>query len=85
MAASTSAGTFTDGPFGIGSGAILTTGQVVNANPGRTPFNGNLGPGSPFCGGTDSFSAAILTVDVVTLPGFDGILFEFILASQELG
>ncbi|KAL6352040.1 hypothetical protein LRP88_14853 [Fusarium phalaenopsidis] len=83
--ASVSSGTFTDGPFGIGSGAILTSGAAVGALPGGDHYVNNGAPGSDTYCGTNTFNAAILTVDVLVQPGYAGIDFEYILASEEEG
>ncbi|KAM6505836.1 hypothetical protein FSOLCH5_014012 [Fusarium solani] len=83
--ASVSSGTFTDGPFGIGSGAILTSGAAVGALPGGDHYVNNGAPGSDTYCGTNTFNAAILTVDVLVQPGYAGIDFEYILASEEVG
>jgi hypothetical protein len=83
--ASVSSGTFTDGPFGIGSGAILTSGAAVGALPGGDHYVNNGAPGSDTYCGTNTFNAATLTVDVLVQPGYAGIDFEYILASEEVG
>lgn len=83
--ASIAVGTFADGPFGIGSGAILTTGAAEGALPGGDHYVDNGAPGSSMYCSANSFNAAILTVDILVEPGYAGILVEFIFASEEQG
>ncbi|KAF5679721.1 hypothetical protein FDENT_8654 [Fusarium denticulatum] len=81
-----SSGTFTDGPFGIGDAAILTSGAAVGALPNGGHFVDNGAAGSvTYCGGSSSNNAAILTADVMLLPGFEGMRFEVVMASEESG
>ncbi|KAF5577307.1 hypothetical protein FPCIR_12192 [Fusarium pseudocircinatum] len=84
--ASDSSGTFTDGPFGMGDAAILTSGTAVGAllNGGHFVDNGAAGSVT-YCGGSSSNNAAILTADVMLLPGFGGMRFEVVMASEESG
>ncbi|KAM5346033.1 hypothetical protein ACJ41O_009038 [Fusarium nematophilum] len=80
-------GTFNFGPFGIGSGGILTTGKAdwattspiadLNVQNGR-------GPSLAYCG-SDSYDAAVLSVDIEVASGFNGVRAEFIFASQGFG
>src|SRR5690349_19014020 len=45
------AGTFSDGPFGIGAGVILTSGLAINALPGGDSTVANFAPGPAiYCG-----------------------------------
>ncbi|PNP83052.1 hypothetical protein FNYG_03374 [Fusarium nygamai] len=84
--ASDSSGTFTDGPFGMGDAAILTSGAAVGALPNGGHFVDNGAAGSvTYCGGSSSNNAAILTADVMLLPGFGGMRFEVVMASEESG
>lgn len=83
--ASVSSGTFSDGPFGIGSGGILTSGAAVGALPGGDHYVNNGAPGSNTYCGSNTFNAAILTVDLFVNPTYSGIEFEYILASEEEG
>ncbi|KAF5703062.1 hypothetical protein FMUND_13176 [Fusarium mundagurra] len=84
--ASDSSGTFTDGPFGMGDAAILTSGAAVGALPNGAHFVDNGAVGSvTYCGGSSSNNAAILTADVMLLPGFGGMRFEVVMASEESG
>ncbi|UPK99639.1 hypothetical protein LCI18_010574 [Fusarium solani-melongenae] len=83
--AAVSSGTFTDGPFGIGSGAILTSGSAVGALPNGDHYVNNGQPGSDTYCNVNTFNAAILTVDVVVGVGYNGIDFEYIMASEEEG
>ncbi|KAF5567839.1 hypothetical protein FPHYL_3052 [Fusarium phyllophilum] len=84
--ASDSSGIFTDGPFGMGDAAILTSGAAVGALPNGGHFVDNGAAGSvTYCGGSSSHNAAILTADVMLLPGFGGMRFEVVMASEESG
>jgi hypothetical protein len=83
--ASVSSGTFVDGPFGIGSGGILTSGAAVGALPNGDHYVNNGAPGSSTYCGENTFNAAILTVDLLVQVGFSGLRVEAILASEEEG
>ncbi|KAG4261105.1 hypothetical protein FPRO06_02805 [Fusarium proliferatum] len=84
--ASVSSGTFTDGPFGMGDAAILTSGAAVGALPNGDHYVNNGATGSAtYCGDGSSNNAAILTADVMIIPGFGGMRFEVVMASEELG
>jgi len=78
-----SGGLFTDGPFGIGNGGLLTSGLASNTPPGHSNNIEHNSPGSSFCGGSSTYDAAVLTADIFIEPGNDGILVEFIVASSE--
>ncbi|RYC95453.1 hypothetical protein BFJ63_vAg1738 [Fusarium oxysporum f. sp. narcissi] len=83
--ASDSSGTFTDGPFGMGDAAILTSGAAVGALPNENHYVNNGAAGSAtYCGGLSN-NAAILTADVMLIPGFGGVRFEVVMASEESG
>ncbi|KAJ4249690.1 hypothetical protein NW757_007718 [Fusarium falciforme] len=83
--ATVSSGSFTDGPFGIGSGAILTSGAAVGALPNGDHYVNNGAPGSNTYCGANTFNAAILSVDILVGVGYNGIDFEYIVASEEEG
>ncbi|QPC69492.1 hypothetical protein HYE68_000244 [Fusarium pseudograminearum] len=83
--ASISSGSFSDGPFGIGSGAILTSGSAIGALPNGDHYVNNGAPGSDTYCGPNTFNAALLTVDFFLDPTYSGIRFEFIFASEEEG
>ncbi|KAL5599107.1 hypothetical protein FOVSG1_006919 [Fusarium oxysporum f. sp. vasinfectum] len=83
--ATISSGTFTDGPFGIGSGGILTSGAAVGALPNGDHYVNNGAPGSDTYCNTNTFNAAILTVDFFLNPTYSGVRVELILASEEEG
>ncbi|ESU15120.1 hypothetical protein FGSG_08257 [Fusarium graminearum PH-1] len=83
--AAVSSGLFSDGPFGIGSGAILTSGSAVGALPGGDHYVNNGAPGSDTYCGPNTFNAALLTVDLFLDPTYSGIRVEFIFASEEEG
>lgn len=80
--AAIAAGTFTDGPFGIGSGAILTSGSATGAQVGGSGGGNNGFSGSQFCG-YNSFDASVLTVNVNVEAGYNGVLVNFILGSSD--
>lgn len=82
---SASSGTFTDGPFGIGSGAILTSGAADGALPNGDHYVNNGASGSANYCGSSTFNAAILSVDFFVDPAFNGVRVELILASEEEG
>lgn len=78
-----SAGIFTSDPFGIGSGGILTTGYSRNAD--ENTHNQNVDTqmdGSEYCG-PDTTNAAVLSVELVVEPEYNGLSMEFILATRE--
>ncbi|KAM0216612.1 hypothetical protein ACHAPA_005761 [Fusarium lateritium] len=76
-------GIFDNGPYGIGNGAILITGQAVRALPGGSISVNDWGSGSPSYGGTSSTSdVAALAVNIDVDIGYDGELVEIILASE---
>jgi hypothetical protein len=80
-----SAGTFTNGPFGIGSGIILTTGFASGALPkGDNQIASNT-PASETYYVADTYDGAIFTVNLDTGPGFNGVLVQLIIASAEDG
>ncbi|KAJ4123004.1 hypothetical protein NW768_009996 [Fusarium equiseti] len=83
--AAISSGTFTDGPFGIGNGGILTSGAAVGALPNGNHYVNNGAPGSDTYCGPNTFNAALLTVDILVGTGFSGLRVEAILASEEEG
>uniref|UniRef100_A0A4E9DP09 Uncharacterized protein n=1 Tax=Gibberella zeae TaxID=5518 RepID=A0A4E9DP09_GIBZA len=78
-----SVGAFTDGPFGIGNGGILTTGQTSGAMPGGDGNVDNGGDGAiAFCG-DGSTNAAIVYAGVIPGAGYNGIRIEFVFATNE--
>ena len=80
--ATSASGLFTDGPFGIGSGAIFTTGDTSSVTGGGF-FVGNGQPGiTQYCGGNGQ-NAAYLITDVLLNGAFNGIYFDYVLASSE--
>lgn len=78
-------GTFTNGPLGLASGAILTTGgsQDAAAYQAYSLNIENGGGASPDYCGQDSMDAVVLSVDIEVQQGFNGVEVEFILASEE--
>ncbi|KAM0388129.1 hypothetical protein ACHAQC_009953 [Fusarium culmorum] len=83
--AAISSGSFSEGPFGIGSGAILTSGSAIGALPNGDHYVNNGAPGSDTYCGPNTFNAALLTVDFFLDPTYSGIRVEFIFASEEEG
>ncbi|KAM0442739.1 hypothetical protein ACHAQK_003794 [Fusarium lateritium] len=74
---------FREGPFGLGSGVIISSGNAVDAAPGGFA-NSNLGyPGSSYCGQGSTFDAAFYTVDFLLRPEFDGVQIEFVAGSAD--
>ncbi|CEI41789.1 unnamed protein product [Fusarium venenatum] len=61
---SSPAGTFSDGPYGIGSGGILTNGLASNAAGAQSPNTYNTFPGSGQYCGAEGFDATVLQVDI---------------------
>ncbi|KAG7413798.1 hypothetical protein Forpe1208_v008342 [Fusarium oxysporum f. sp. rapae] len=79
---SMAAGTFSNGPFGIGSGIILTSGSAAGALPGGDGYVANGAAGSNTYCGANTFDGAILTMDIDVDAGFNGFLVQLILAGQ---
>ncbi|KAF4442955.1 hypothetical protein F53441_11599 [Fusarium austroafricanum] len=81
----TSGGIFTSGPFGIGSGGILTISAAQNAgNGGRTGLDIDTNAaGSPYCEPGTTTNGAVLSIDIVVGKEYNGLLIEFILATLE--
>ncbi|RMJ13887.1 hypothetical protein CDV36_006446 [Fusarium kuroshium] len=78
-------GTFTNGPLGVASGGILTTGGSKDAAEYQAySLNIENGAGSSqsYCG-ENSLDAAVLSVDIEVQQGFNGVEVEFVLASEE--
>ena len=88
--AAIASGTYTDGPLGIGDGAIITSGSAQNSLPpsdsGNTSQNNNLG-GHPLCNalipGYTSYDASLLTIHFDLAGGSDGIQFNSVFGSEE--
>ncbi|CAG2017773.1 unnamed protein product [Fusarium graminearum] len=87
LTAAGSSGSFTDGPFGIGAGGILTTGKLSGALPGG---NGNIDNGfgnqgqlDYICDATDTQNAAVVYGRVKVNPGYNGVRLEFIFTTNE--
>lgn len=88
--AAIASGTYTDGPLGIGNGALLTSGLAQNAlPPNNSGASGqaNDQSGHPLCDnlipGYTSYDAALLTIHFDLAAGFDGIQFNSIFGSEE--
>ncbi|KAJ4009631.1 hypothetical protein NW752_009218 [Fusarium irregulare] len=78
------AGTFTNGPYGIGSGGILTNGLARRAEAGSSQPNAdNVFPGSEQYCGSQTFDATILEVQIEIDDLYEGVEVEFILSSVE--
>ena len=88
--AATASGTYTDGPLGIGDGALITSGAAQNALPpsdsGSTTQANGL-PGHALCDalipGYASQDASLLTIQFDLAAGFDGIQFNSVFGSEE--
>lgn len=84
--ASGSIGTFTDGPFGIGNGGLLTSGVASGALPGgdQSVDNGfeNNGQGDFLCA-TNSRNPDSLYVQIRLASGYNGIRIQLIMATEE--
>ncbi|KAB5577974.1 hypothetical protein GE09DRAFT_536426 [Coniochaeta sp. 2T2.1] len=85
VGAAAAAGTFTNGPFGIGSGAILTSGTAAGALVGGNTFVNNGASGSADWCGANTFDGSILMVNVNVDAGYTGVLVNFILGSEDAG
>ncbi|KAF4951879.1 hypothetical protein FGADI_7172 [Fusarium gaditjirri] len=69
----------------MGDAAILTSGAAVGALPNGDHYADNGAAGSTtYCGGLSN-NAAILTADIMIIPGFGGMRFEVVMASEESG
>ncbi|KAJ3540586.1 hypothetical protein NM208_g5002 [Fusarium decemcellulare] len=79
-----SSGTFTGGPFGIGSGAIVTSGKAKSAQlkPGSNTDVEN-GAGNWLDCDPDSYDVSALYVDIEITEEWNGVQIEYILASDE--
>ncbi|GKU08079.1 hypothetical protein FLAG1_10302 [Fusarium langsethiae] len=77
--ASVSSGTFADGPFGIGSGAILTSGSAIGALPNGDHYVNNGASGSDTYCGSSTFNAALLTVDILINPTYNAALLTLLI------
>ncbi|EEU34599.1 uncharacterized protein NECHADRAFT_104883 [Fusarium vanettenii 77-13-4] len=78
-------GTFTNGPLGVASGGILTTGGSKDAAAYQAysvNIENGAGASQTYCGG-DSLDAAVLSVDIEVQQGFNGVEVEFVFASEE--
>ncbi|KAF6518092.1 hypothetical protein HZS61_002170 [Fusarium oxysporum f. sp. conglutinans] len=81
-----SMGTFTDGPFGLGSGGILTSGTATGAYlMGNRNVDNGVGAGGQYdylCApGTQNINT--LQVQLGFDPGYNGVRIEFVFATQE--
>lgn len=82
LAPAGSSGTFLNGPWGMDTGAILTTGSVTGASyPSSDQSSNNNASGSIFCG-ANSFDAAVLTMDVKIAANYSGITSTLVYASK---
>jgi len=84
---SSPAGTFTNGPYGIGSGGILTNGFAIRAGASDIDFDqpntNNVFPGSEEYCGSQTFDATVLQVQIEIDDVYEGVEVEFILSSVE--
>ena len=65
---------FTEGPFGIGSGVLISSGASQDAAPGGFANSDQGAPGNGLCNSPSSFDAAVFTLDLFVDSGFNGIL-----------
>ncbi|KAF4993768.1 hypothetical protein FGRMN_6242 [Fusarium graminum] len=79
-------GTFEDGPFGIGNGAILTTGELAGAFPEGDRdvdnHNGDDGSLNYYCDASGK-NAAVIYAGLMLQPGYNGLRIEFVFATNE--
>ncbi|HSN99036.1 MAG TPA: choice-of-anchor L domain-containing protein [Candidatus Nanopelagicales bacterium] len=88
--AAAASGTYTDGPLGMGNGALLTSGSAMGALPpndsGNTTTSNGL-PGHPLCDalipGYTSQDASVLSITFDLASAFDGIQFNSVFGSEE--
>ncbi|EKJ76550.1 hypothetical protein FPSE_03310 [Fusarium pseudograminearum CS3096] len=79
-----SAGTFTNGPFGIGSGGILSTGWISDAKDSSGTIDHDTGTdGSIYCGSGSTTNGAVLSVEIVVGQGYNGLAVEFVIGTAE--
>ncbi|KAF0641000.1 hypothetical protein FPSE5266_03310 [Fusarium pseudograminearum] len=79
-----SAGTFTNGPFGIGSGGILSTGWISDAKDSSGTIDHDTGTdGSIYCGSGSTANGAVLSVEIVVGQGYNGLAVEFVIGTAE--
>lgn len=77
-----SSGTFLNGPWGMDTGAILTTGLASGASfTSANQSTNNSAPGSAFCG-ANSFDAAVLNMNVTLSANYSGITSTLVYASK---
>ncbi|UZP43323.1 hypothetical protein NXS19_011139 [Fusarium pseudograminearum] len=79
-----SAGTFTSGPFGIGSGGILSSGWVSDAKdiPGTRDHDTGI-DGSIYCGSGSTTNGAVLAVEILVGAGYNGLSVGFVIGTVE--
>ncbi|KAF3759912.1 hypothetical protein M406DRAFT_75293 [Cryphonectria parasitica EP155] len=80
--AANSSGAFTNGPWNMTGGALLTTGLVIDATlHGNQSTNNNFN-GSEQCG-SDSFDASTLAMSVVVGEGYSGLTATLAFVSND--
>lgn len=81
-----SSGIFSNGPWNMLDGTLLTTGMAVSAASGVAPAGNqstnNNATGSPYCSSDNSYDAAILTMDVNLVAGYTGVSSTLVYASK---
>lgn len=84
-------GLYTNGPLGIRDSIVLTTGNAVDVIPGDST-GGEISrskgtSGNDLCrslnGGTETYDAAVLSMNVILEPTFRGFFSEFIFTTEE--
>jgi hypothetical protein len=79
-------GTFTDDPFGLGRGLVLSTGRVahlVGQNNGNEEWNPDLS--TDFAGGGALGDDIGLTITFTSAANVTGLSFNWVFASEEFG
>lgn len=84
--ATSSSGIFTNGPWNMLGGAILTTGMAVEAASGVVPAGtqstNNNAIGSNYCSPDQSYNAAVLSIDLNLASDYVGLSSTLVYASK---
>ncbi|KAG5771191.1 hypothetical protein H9Q72_002184 [Fusarium xylarioides] len=79
-----SMGTFTNGPFGLGSGGILTSGKATGAyTSGDRNVDSGVGIGYDTVCAPGTQNINVLQFQLALVPGCNGVRIEFIFATKE--
>ncbi|KPM36009.1 hypothetical protein AK830_g10563 [Neonectria ditissima] len=79
-----STGSFTDGPFEIGDGVILTTGNAVGALPGGDVDVDAGRSGSQYCTGETIYDEVVFTASFNAPEEVESLSFKYIFATAEM-